>query len=345
MKKAAIIIVNWNGKKFLKNCLGSVFKQTYKNFKVYFIDNGSTDNSSDYVRKNYPEVEIVQLDKNYGFAEGNNMGIRQALKDLDVEYVVTINNDTELKTDFLKNIIKCANQNKKVGSVAPKIKFYYDKKIIDSVGILIHQDGSGINRGFKEFDKGQYNKNQEIFGVCAGACLYKRNMLEDIKEKDDYFDPDFFAYYEDLDLAWRARLRGWKSISCPRAVIYHIHSATSKSYSQFKAYHVNRNKFFVIIKNFPKKFLIKALLLTPIRYLKLINSIIQKKGPSYKLKEKTNFFTPFVIVFKGWIDVLIKTPKMLNKRRNIQGNKTVKNNDIKRWFEVYRAKIEDMIYK
>jgi hypothetical protein len=246
---------------------------------------------------------------------------------------------------FLENLVKSAEKDKKIGAVAPKIKFYYDKEVIDSVGILIHQDGGGINRGTKEADKKQYDKDQEIFGVCAGAALYKRDMLEDIKLNNDYFDEDFFAYYEDLDLAWRARLRGWKSVSCSKAVVYHIHSATSKSYSPFKAYHVNRNRFFVIIKNFPKRFLIKSLILTPFRYLRLINSIIQKKGPSHKLKEKTNFFIPFIIVLKGWINVLIKISGMLIKRSKIQKDRIVTNKEINEWFEKYMAKMGDMIYK
>jgi hypothetical protein len=344
-KKAAIIIVNWNGKKFLKDCLSSVFKQTYKNFEVYFVDNGSVDDSVKYVKNNFSKVKIIQLDKNYGFAEGNNIGIRKALKDINVNYIIPLNNDTEVKKEFLSRLIKCAEQDKKIGSVAPKIIFFDNKKLIDSVGILVHQDGSGVNRGFKEFDEGQYDKIEEIFGVCAGATLYKRDMLEDIKIDDDYFDKSFFAYYEDLDLAWRARLMGWKSMSCPNAIVYHIHSATGKSYSPFKSYYVNRNRFFVIIKNFPKTFLIKNIILTPLRYLRLIDSIIKKKGPSYKLKENTNSIQPVIIVLKGWSSVLMNLPSILIKRRNIQKNKVVTDKQIKKWFEKYGAKMEDMIYK
>jgi len=344
-KKAAIIIVNWNGLRLLKNCLASIYDQSYKNFDVYFVDNGSIDGSPDYIKANFPETKIIQLDKNYGFAKGNNEGIKEAFKDKEVEYIVCLNNDTTVEKNFLEKTILVAEKHNNVSSVAPKIKFLYEKNLIDSVGILIHRDGGGINRGVREFDRGQYNISEEIFGACGAAALYKKRALEDIKYKEEYFDNIFFAYYEDLDLAWRLRLAGWKSIYQPEAIIYHAHSVTAVSYSPFKAFHINRNRFFMIIKDFPFRHLIKALLLTPIRYLLLLNSIRIKKGPSYKLKEKTDIFTLFIIVLRGWFDVLRYLPIMLQKRCFIQKNKKASNKEIKKWFSKFSTNIEDMIYK
>ncbi len=346
-KKIAIIIVNWNGKKLLKNCLDSVFNQTYLNFDVYFVDNGSNDGSSDYVLENYLNAKIIQLEKNTGFARGNNIGIKKALEDDKVEYIVTINNDTKAEIDFLEKLVVSAESNKEIGSVAPKMKFFYEPELIDSVGVLIHKDGGGLSRGNRELDEGQFDQQEEIFGACGGAALYKKAMLKDIEYGDnEYFDNDFFAYYEDLDLAWRARLREWKTITCPEAVIHHIHSATAVSYSSFKAFHVNRNRFFVIIKSYPFWMMIKALfILTPIRYLHLFNSIRTKKGPSHKLKSNTSGLEPIKIVLRGWLSVIYFMPKMIIKRWQIQRARKVNNLQVKKWFEDYSAKMEDMIYK
>ena len=118
MKKAAIVIVNWNGKKFLRNCLDSVYKQTYKNFQLYFVDNGSIDGSSEFVKENYPRTMIMQLDKNYGFAKPNNIAIKEAFKDKSVEYIVCLNNDTIVDKNWLKELIKTALKDKKIGAVS-----------------------------------------------------------------------------------------------------------------------------------------------------------------------------------------------------------------------------------
>lgn len=346
-KKIAIIIVNWNGKRLLADCLSSVFDQTYENFEVYFVDNGSEDGSIEYVSSNFPKTNIIKLEENTGFAKGNNIGIEKALQDGNVRFIVAINNDTKMESDFLQKLVMVAESDEKIGAVAPKMKFFYEPELVDSVGVLIHKDGGGLSRGNREKDEGQYDKQEEVFGACGGAVLYKREMLEDIKYGNyEFFDNDFFAYYEDLDLDWRARLKGWKTISCPEAVIQHVHSATAISYSSFKAFHVNRNRFFVIIKNYPFWMMMNALfVLTPIRYFHLFNSIRIKKGPSHKLRSKTNAIEPIKIVLKGWGSVLRLLPKMIKKRWQIQKNRKVNNAEIKNWFKKYSAKMEDMIYR
>lgn len=344
--KVAIIIVNWNGLKFLKDCLESVYRQTYTNFDVYFIDNGSVDDSVDFVFKNFPKVKIIKLDKNTGFAYANNIGINKAFKDDSVSYILTLNNDTKVDKNFIFNLVSCINTDNTIGSVAPKIKFFYEENLIDSVGIVVSNDGGGMNRGFKESDNGQYDKEVEVFGSCAGASLYKKESLIDVKYKDEFFDNSFFAYYEDLDLAWRLRLRGWKTIACPSAIVLHVHSATGISFSPFKSFYVNRNRYFLIIKNFPPLCLLKAIIFTPFRYLKLIDSMFfKKKGPSFKLKKNSGIITPFLIVFKGFVSLFLNLPFLFLKRRYIQKSKKVSTYEINEWFKKYKANIKDMIYK
>src|SRR3989344_6053610 len=130
-KKVAIIIVNWNGKKFIKDCLNAVFKQTHKKFKVYLVDNGSTDGSSDFVNKIFPQTKIIQLDKNYGFAKGNNVGIKEAFKDKSIKYIVCLNNDTIVDKNWLKEMVKTAGSNNKIGAVG-SVSLYPNKTIQNS---------------------------------------------------------------------------------------------------------------------------------------------------------------------------------------------------------------------
>jgi hypothetical protein len=141
-KKVALIIINWNGKKFLKDCFTAVNNQTHDNFDVYFVDNGSTDGSVEYIRENFPKTKITELTYNSGFAKANNIGIIEAFKDSKVEYIACLNNDTKIDQKFLENLVNTIGKNDKIGSVAPKIKFFFEENLIDSIGLLIHQDGS-----------------------------------------------------------------------------------------------------------------------------------------------------------------------------------------------------------
>ncbi len=343
-KKVGIIIVNWNGKSYLDDCLKSIRNQTYTNISTILVDNGSTDGSVEFVKKYYKEVVIIKLEENKGFAKGNNIGIKKAFEDINIEYIFTLNNDTTIEPNTIGSLISIANQDKKIGSVAPKMIFLRNKKVIDNLGISINKDGGAVNRGSKEVDQGQYDKSSNIFGVCAGAALYKREAIESIRLNKEYFDDDFFAYYEDLDLAWRLRLAGWRSMSCPEAIVYHVHSATAVSHSLFKSFYMNRNRFYVMLKNYPFGYLVKAVILTPIRYLMLANSMRIKKGPSHELKKNVGISKTIGVTLKAWGSAVWHTPRMIKKRRAIQRNKKVSNKVIGNWFIKYSKSMKEGIY-
>lgn len=347
--KVAVITLNWNGKKHLDDCLNSLLKLNYPNFEIIVVENGSTDGSKEYLLKNFSKkIKIIDLSENTGFAKGNNLAMQEAFKDPEVKYIATINNDTKVDARWLAQMVEMIEKNNSIGMIAPKINFFYEPGLIDSAGIVISADGGGMNRGFKEKDVGQYEKIEEIFGACAGAALYSREMLEKIKLDDDnYFDNDHFAYYEDLDLAWRARLAGYKCMYVPSAKVWHVHSATSISYSPFKAFHVQRNRLYTIVKNFPFWMMMAAIFIfTPIRYLHLLNSIRIKKGPSAKLKEKTSNANMAKIVFRAWWDFTLHILGMLRKRKIVQKTiKKVEDKEIKNWLKKYQASLNDMVYK
>src|SRR3989338_11483946 len=202
-KKVAIIIVNWNGKKFIKDCLNAVFKQTHKKFKVYLVDNGSTDGSSDFVNKIFPQTKIIQLDKNYGFAKGNNVGIKEAFKDKSIKYIVCLNNDTIVDKNWLKEMVKTAEKDKRIGAVQSKIMLQ-DKETIHSVGGTLNYDFSSDSKGFGE-KNGEYQE-KEIELAIGCSVLIKTNVLKQI----GLFDEKFFSYQEDDDLSIRVKKIGYK---------------------------------------------------------------------------------------------------------------------------------------
>lgn len=240
--KVSVIIPTWNGRQYLGECLESLAGQTFRDFETILVDNGSDDGSAEYVRTEFPWVRLLALRENVGFAEGNNRGLALA----QGTYVVALNNDTRVVPEFLKELVRVADSDAGIGMVAAKLRNYYRPEQIDAVGLKIATNGLGYNIGVGEIDGGQYD-TVAPFGPCGGAALYRRAMLDKI----GFFDPAFFAYYEDFDLAWRARLAGWKAVAAPRALVYHVHSATGGEMSGFKVYHTHRNKWFVVARNWP----------------------------------------------------------------------------------------------
>lgn len=249
--RISVIILNWNGKPLLPDCLSSLKAQTFQEFEVILVDNGSSDGSATYVREHHPWVRLLELAENTGFAEGNNRGLSMA----QGEYIATLNNDTKVSPDFLAELVRPMAENPGIGMVAAKMLNFFRTDRIDSFGIHPTTAGIGCNTGIGETDSGRYDAPAEVFGPCAGAALYRRTMLE----QTGFFDPDFFAYYEDLDLAWRARLADWKAVAAPAALVYHVHSATAGRMSAFTVYQTHRNKWFVIIKNWPLSLIIRHL--------------------------------------------------------------------------------------
>ncbi|MFA4817323.1 MAG: glycosyltransferase family 2 protein [Parcubacteria group bacterium] len=346
MKETAVIIANWNGKEYLENCLSALRNQTYKDFKTMLVDNGSSDESVFFVEKNYPEVELIKLDKNTGFAYANNLGIQKALADESIRYLITLNNDTRADENYLEKLVECAKNHPEAGSIQSKVLNFFEKSIIDSTGILIYPDMSAINRGQKEKDERQFEKEEEIFGASASAALYAREMLEKVKlPGENYFDSDYFAYYEDVDLAWRLRLAGFSSFYCPKAVVYHVHSATGKNYSPFKSFHIHRNQYYNILKDLPFCFMLKALAFMPIRYCMLLASVLRRKGPAAKLTKNTKEEGIVRIVLRSWKQIIKNLPMLMRKRKFIQKNKAVKNSEIKKWLELYQADFKKMIFQ
>jgi GT2 family glycosyltransferase len=360
MSRIAVIIVNWNGHKFLPDCLSSISRQSYRDYRIFFVDNGSEDDSVGFVSNNFPNIEIIELETNKGFAVANNVGIRKALEDKEVRFIVPLNNDTKADDNFLLELVKTCQgytgvQNEKLGSVAPKILMLHEVGKIDSTGILVHKDGNAIDRGAGEDDGETFDISSEVFGPSACACLYLREALEDVAHEKsqtihngfrnkEYFDENFVSYHEDVDLAWRLRLRGWKSVYAPKARVWHFGSGTGVSYSPIKAFYVHRNQYFNLIKNFPFRFLIRGLLFMPYFYLLLLKNAWKGNGPSAKLKDKSGWPEMARIVLMSLYQVLINCPDLLKKRKVIQENRSINNSEFGELLRRYEADLNKIIF-
>ncbi|GFE60329.1 glycosyltransferase family 2 protein [Geobacter sp. AOG2] len=294
--KVSVIILTWNGRAYLKECLDSLEAQSFRDFETILVDNGSTDGSADHVRSEYPWVRLLELPENAGFAEGNNRGLALARGD----YIVTLNNDTKVDPGFLAELVRAVEGDGRVGMVAARMRNFYRPERIDAAGLKIGTNGLGYNIGYGEIDDGRYD-GVPLFGPCGGAALYRRELLDEV----GFFDADFFAYYEDFDLAWRARLAGWKALAAPRALVYHVHSATGGEMSRFKVYHTHRNKWFVIVKNWPAALLRRHFVsIVCADCAAFCLAVLRGRG---------------LAALRARLDVLGGLARLLHKRREVQG--------------------------
>ncbi len=271
MVRVSVVVVNFNGARLLDDCLCSLSQQIYRSFEVVFVDNGSTDDSLSKARRLLPGIRCVPLSENRGFAGGANAGIRAACG----EHVILLNNDTLVAPDFLEELVLAADQNPRIGMVAPKILNYSDRTLIDSVGgLLLCRQGKALGRGRGERDHGQYDKIHEVLMPCGCAALYKRALFEDV----GLLDERFFAYCEDSDLGLRARWAGWEAVSAPRAVVYHKYSATAGSRSSLKMYLTERNHYWLALKNYPLRLLLILPAVESYRCLLMAYALLCRKG-------------------------------------------------------------------
>lgn len=300
----SIIVLTWNGKQYLKNCLDSCFSQTYDHIEVLLVDNASKDGTAEYVRKNYPKCKLILNKENLGFAEGNNEGIRNSRGD----WVLILNNDTKLDKQCIQQLINSVS-GEKMGMASPAM--YYWGKEIDTRGLRLLKQG--YTKDIKSIEEAK-----KVLAPCGGAAFYSKSMLENINlkrrnGKKDYFDPDFFIYAEDFDFGLRAQLAGWKCIHVPTAKVDHLHGATMNKYSNTQIFLGDRNRSWTIIKNYP-------------------SLIFWKKFPYFLAMNLASFIKwsfkgkPLPIC-KSKISILFGLPSLLKKRRRVQQLRKISNKE------------------
>jgi GT2 family glycosyltransferase len=243
MPHTVVVIPNWNGRRWLPDCLAALSAQTWHDFRVLVVDNGSTDGSVEWLEEHAPAVQVIANSANRGFAAAINQGIRAS----DSRYVALLNNDTQAEPRWLETLIEVADSDPSVGLFACKMLFADAPDVINSAGLALDWAGFCWDWQGGQLDNVAEIETRECFGPCGGAALYRRVLFNDI----GLFDEDFFAYAEDADVAWRAQRAGWRCLYVPAARVYHAASATAGEGSRFKRFMLSRNKVRLLAKNLP----------------------------------------------------------------------------------------------
>ncbi len=309
-KKIEVIIVNWNGKEFLGQCLNALFQQQHQAQNILVVDNGSTDGSVASLTANFSDVDLIALPENTGFSVANNI----ALKNVQSEYVALLNNDAVAHPLWLQNLVGALEKYPEAGFAASRMLFYDRPDIIDRVGDAYTVAGTGLLRG-RGASADAFGNTEFVFGACAGAALYRTEMLKEI----GFFDEDFFLLYEDVDISFRAQLQGYRCIYVPEAVVYHKGSASIVHDSPTSVYYSHRNLEWVYLKNMP-------LGLIPVTFLFHIIYDVAAFFYFAVNGRGGDFIRAKIDAFRGIL-------KMLKKRKGIQRNRRVSIGYIWRLFE------------
>jgi GT2 family glycosyltransferase len=272
LPKAAIVILNWNGKKFLEQFLPAVLATTYGNYEIVIADNGSSDGSVPFLQQAYPQIRIIRLDKNHGFAKGYN----EALKQVTAKYYVLLNSDVEVIPGWLEPMIELLEKDNTIAACQPKILSFANKQIFEYAGAAggwLDKYGYPFAKGrvfdICEEDHGQYDQCEPIFWASGASLFIRSTVFHEAKGFDEYF----FAHQEEIDLCWRIQLAGYKIYSCPASVIYHVGGGTLPRGNSLKTYLNFRNNHIMLSKNLP---LVKKLWIIPVR--NLLDAVSAWKG-------------------------------------------------------------------
>jgi len=304
MSLVSLIILNWNGKHFLNDCLKSVSRIKYKPLEVIVVDNNSTDGSQEFVKKNYPKFKLIENKENFGFAEGNNIGFRASKG----EYVMFLNNDTKVEPDFINFLIDDFKTDKKIGCLQPQMRVMKDRKILDEAGSFMSFTGFLYHYGYrKSYKLEKYNKKREIFSAKGACIIFPRKVLDKI----GVFDKDFFIFFEETDLCFRVWLAGYTVMYEPKSVIYHFVGGDTSSSNKYnyerRMYLTFKNMNLSYIKNFgTKNFLTIYPIFFTVQFCVILYSIVKLR------------FGVVGAIFRAYLWNLLNLKSTLIKRKKIQ---------------------------
>lgn len=317
MSEVSIIIPNYNGGSFIRDCIDSLKIQSYRDFEIIVVDNDSKDGSADIVENEYKDVRIKRLDQNYGFSRAVNEGLRMS----GSPFVLLLNSDTRAEEGFVEALVETIKRNDRIFSVASKMIQMKDPDKLDGAGDLYSAFGWAYARGKGRSSAG-YTREAKIFAACGGAAIYRRSILDEI----GWFDEFHFAYLEDTDIGYRARIMGYSNIYCPEARVYHVGSGvTGSRYNDFKIRISARNNMYLIMKNMPALqviinlpfllagFMIKALFFIMIGHGRAYLSglkrgyILCRQARKFPYSSK-NLKNYFVIQLELWLNLFRRLP-------------------------------------
>jgi GT2 family glycosyltransferase len=307
--RASVIIPTWNGARFLAPCLRALRSQTNRDFEVLVVDNGSTDDTRT-VLAGFPEVEVVALPENRGFAAACNVGLRQARG----EVLVLLNNDTAAEPGWLGALVAALDRHPEAGMAQPKVRLFDRRDTLHTTGDTVDWAGMPANRGVWQLDRGQWDDQRDVFGANAAAAAYRRAMLDDVGLLAEAFG----SYLEDVDLAFRGRMRGWTCVFVPEAIVYHHVSATGGG--PLASYYVARNRWWLLARCFPARLLRRH-----------FGAILAAQGHVAADALRHGRGAAARATLRGLVVGAVTWPRMLPARRAIQGRRTVDDATLEGW--------------
>jgi GT2 family glycosyltransferase len=322
-----VVVVNWNRKSLLRECLRSLARQRDVDFEVILVDNGSADGSadmaeSDFSRTGILNLRIVRNTENRGFCAGNNQGIALSRGVL----IALLNNDAEASPDWLRSLATAFEGRPEIGMAASKVLVYEDPTRIDKVGHLIYPDGQNRGRGAGERDCGQYDRVEEVLWPDGCAAMYRRAMLDEIGG----FDEDFFAYADDAELGLRARIAGWRCLYIPEAVVRHHRGASLGLLSARRLELIERNRILLAAKLFPWS----LLCLNGVYYTARMGAgawaAVRGRGEAARFPGLGGKLKIATALLKGGLSALVLAPKMLRKRRDLRDFRKLSSAEVRR---------------
>lgn len=299
----SVIIPHLNGKQHLDDCLGSLRRQSFQEFEVLLVDNGSTDGSQTFLREHYPEVWLIELETNHGFTGACNAGYEAS----NGEIIILLNNDTEVDSKWLQAIVEAFDRSPRVGSIASKMLLFDQRDILHTAGDYYRLNGIPGNRGVWQQDHGQYEQEEVVFSACGGAAAYRRQMLQEI----GFLDDDYFFSCEDVDLAWRINLAGWQVLYLPTAIVYHKLKASGTTGAN-SSFYDGRNFLYLIWKNYPSGLLRRYWPEILVAQLHIaLDAVRSWRGPAARAR------------LRGQMAGILGLAKMWSKRRRIQARRVI----------------------
>ena len=330
----SVTVVTHNSGPFIGRCLDAVFRQEYEALEVIVVDNASQDESLRVLADYQDRIQLIENDRNTGFAAGQN----QAIAASRGQWILTLNPDVLLRPGFIARLVEAGGLDARVGSVCGKLlRMRRDLTIpratrIDSAGIYFTPGMRHFDRGWNEPDDGRFSQTEYVFGACAAAALYRRVMINDVSQDDGFFDPDFFTYREDADVAWRAKLLGWHCVYAPQAVAHHVRRMRNSSRTSAPAIlrmHSVKNRFLMRVKNITCDLYSRCWLRATVRDLLVVGGCV--------------FYEP------GSLPALWHTvrclPRALAKRRRIMERRVASDEYLATWFQVRSRPLEPWISK
>jgi GT2 family glycosyltransferase len=312
--KVDILIVNYNGRKFLAECIDSLRSQVLRPERVVVVENASTDESLEFLKARYPEVVVLAQERNLGFAEGNNRGIDWIFANGNPDAVALLNNDTKVDSNWLASLARALDSDAGLGAVASRMVYASDPDRINNAGDMPLWDGTGVARG-RHQPAACFGEDAEVFGACAGAALYRARALKEAAMEGAVFDPDYFAYNEDVDLSWRLQKRGWRCRFAADAIVHHHHSGTIGRFSTWILFQGERNRCWTLLKNFSWWAIVASPVYTVARYLTMLSGSGENgHGTAANYRAKFSILAIAGVLIRAWLAAVAGAPRMLVKR-------------------------------